>query len=78
MKCPKCGYVFNDTRNEAQRNKFHAVVRDYMSVTGYDFEYAKTELKYLFGIWAELRYSTEKRIVEYYYNTGGCSPHAWG
>jgi opacity protein-like surface antigen len=41
-----------------------------MSATGYDFEYAKTELKYLFGVWTEIAYNEESRQVEYYYNTG--------
>jgi len=51
MRCPNCGYIIDEPRGRDQSRLLHRSIRAYAQSTGYDFDWAKTELKYNYGLW---------------------------
>jgi len=51
MRCPNCGYVISEPRGREQSRLLHKAIHAYAQATGYDFEWAKLELKYKYGEW---------------------------
>ena len=51
MKCPNCGHLISEPRNKDQSRMLHKLIRDYAHEVGYDYEFAKAELKYRYGEW---------------------------
>ena len=51
IRCPQCGYYINPRREQEQSNLLHKLIRSYSLALGYDYDWAKCELKYKYGVW---------------------------